>query len=140
MKNVLLLGFIFVLSLSCATLIVWDESIPDNNNATLLSAFGVDDASVTSYNGIPVLWVLLLDGHIVKIPAGETELLMTFRRGNYFVSNLPLRYNFLPGQSYRFSIEFKRISGNNWTATIIIADENKREIHRITHEVVLTTR
>ena len=145
MKRLLPFCFIYFLLISCITqepnLYVWDEKIPEDNIATLISRWNNNTAVgriyFHSYNGIQVKWVFEnYSDIIIKIPSGKTELICDGIAGWGKALNLPFEYNFLPGVTYIFDFKWGKKTGNETQiAIIILLDENKKEIYRKEYEV-----
>jgi hypothetical protein len=141
-KNIyLILTCIFFVS--CATeavLIIWDDTISENKISTLQIPWDSSARiSVTNYNGVTVNWrATSYGGTTIKIPAGNTLLMCNGASSFEHTKDLPLEYNFLPGQTYILSFNWIRKSGSIVPiekAVIFIMDENKNEIDRRIYDV-----
>jgi hypothetical protein len=88
---------------------IWDETIPESEMATILWI----NNNIKTYNDMPVDWSNIGYGRTLKIPAGETHLVMNldwsmeFTKHNkkkvtycYLAEDIHLNYNFLAGNSY----------------------------------------
>jgi opacity protein-like surface antigen len=113
MKKLLLLaGISVLLFFSCAsTKIVFDESLPDDEIATI-NWYGMH---VVEYNGITVDWKLGGGGLLIKIPGGSAQFVLngtigSINMGYYTYDNIPFNYNFENGKEYTVQVFWGNIS------------------------------
>jgi hypothetical protein len=128
---------------SCGTTnFIFDENIPLEESATISKN---QTFKVLQFNGVDVDWGKM--GNIeIRIPAGETELLVSIHtinthrgvRYSYRNPGLKIEYNFIPGKKYQLlaSIEIKQeglfgFRNREATATFQIMDLETNETHII---------
>jgi hypothetical protein len=130
----LVIALFAFLAISSGTVkpLVFDESVPPEQSATIFFYYGVE---VTSYNGITIPTKKSINDlgiesewRQVVLPAGEMELVMdvtastTPYRTRYIYSyrNVALTYTFEPGEEY--IVSFGRIDDIEW-----VSDRNVKD-------------
>jgi len=129
---VLFLGAFFLFTACTNKVIVFDESLPDTETATLYWAGAASTVRPVTYNGISVDWGITGWGYTtIKIPAGNATFEVTGRTGdrsvNWTWDGFTFTYNFLKGNEYTIFVAGGRISihtGKSYSEGDIIATFN----------------
>jgi len=119
---VLFLGAFFLFTACTNKVIVFDESLPDTETATIYWDGG--DVRPVSFNGINVDWETGRGTATIKIPAGNTIFEVAGKTGNrnttyfgfngiYFVNN-PVEFNW---EGFSFSYKFEK--GKEYTVYVV---------------------
>ena len=87
--------FVFLLVNCVSKPFVWDDTIQENEMATIVLYV---DVVINSYNGIKVDWKGV--GKTYKFPAGETVIEISIRNGWIHCEELVFTYDFEKGKKY----------------------------------------